>query len=39
MMKKLHSNREYWNQLKENDKVLVKSKTGMIKMPLKNLQV
>ena len=26
MMKKLHSNREYWNQLKENDKVLVKSK-------------
>ena len=25
-MKKLHSNREYWNQLKENDKVLVKSK-------------
>lgn len=26
MMKKLYSNREYWNQLKENDKVLVKSK-------------
>ena len=26
MMKKLHSNQEYWNQLKENDKVLVKSK-------------
>lgn len=26
MMKKLHSNREFWDQLKENDKVLVKSK-------------
>ena len=25
-MKKLHSNREFWDQLKENDKVLVKSK-------------
>ena len=26
MMKKFHSNREFWDQLKENDKVLVKSK-------------
>lgn len=26
MMKKLHSNREFWDQLKENNKVLVKSK-------------